>query len=386
MVLSGLSQHRWSLGLERTARALDILQHPERSYPHVLVAGTNGKGSTCVCLERILTQAGMKVGTTLSPHVSRFTERFRIGGVEADAAQLASIRHELEPELSGLGLTYFEWCVILAVVLFQRKQVDVGIFEVGLGGRYDASNVLDPGISLITSISEDHTDYLGHTVAAIAAEKACIARPGAPLLTCAEGEALDVIREHARRVGAVLYEVGAHGEVPEATPGPHQVRNASLALEAARLLGVSLPQAEIRHALHTAFLPGRIERVGGRVIMDVAHNAASMLVLVEHLKARGFKGVGVAGILADKDYCAMVSALARVCSCIFLAPVQSPRSWGGEEMSRVQGFGAVTVCGSVSQAFQHALQTGRDVVVTGSFHTVGEVRESLICRGWPSWA
>lgn len=384
MVLSGLSQHRWSLGLERTARALDILQHPERSYRQVLVAGTNGKGSTCVYLERILTQAGLKVGTTLSPHVNRFTERFRIRGAEADAAELADMRRELEPMLSGLELTYFEWCVILAVVLFQRRQVDVGIFEVGLGGRYDASNVLDPGISLITSISEDHTDYLGHTVAAIAEEKACIARPGAHLLTSADGEALDVIREHARRVGAVLHEVGAHGGIPAPPSGPHQALNASLALAAARLLGVSLTDTQVRHALQTAFLPGRIERVGRRVIMDVAHNAASMLVLVEHLKARGFKGAGVAGILADKDYCAMVSALAQACSRIFVAPVQSPRSWGGEEMSRVQGFGAVTVCGSVAQAFQHALQTGLDVVVTGSFHTVGEVRESLICRGWPS--
>jgi dihydrofolate synthase/folylpolyglutamate synthase len=386
MVLSGLNQHRWSLGLERTARALDILQHPERSYRQVLVAGTNGKGSTCVCLERIITRAGLKVGTTLSPHVSRFTERFRIGGVESDAAELARMRHELEPELSGLELTYFEWCVILAVVLFQRKNVDVGIFEVGLGGRYDASNVLDPVISLITSISEDHTDYLGNTVAAIAAEKACIARPGAHLLTSADGEALEVIREHARRVGAVLHEVGAHGGVPEAPSGPHQTLNASLALAAARLLGVSPTETEVRHALRTAFLPGRIEGVGGRVIMDVAHNAASMLVLVEHLKARGFTGAGVAGILADKDYGAMVSALAQVCSRIFVAPVHSPRSWGTDEMSRVQGFGAVTVCGSVTQAFQHALQTGQDVVVTGSFYTVGEVRESLICRGWPTWA
>ncbi len=111
------------------------------------MAGTNGKGSTCVYLERILTQAGLKVGTTLSPHVNRFTERFRIRGAEADAAELADMRRELEPMLSGLELTYFEWCVILAVVLFQRRQVDVGIFEVGLGGRYDASNVLDPCIS-----------------------------------------------------------------------------------------------------------------------------------------------------------------------------------------------------------------------------------------------
>src|SRR5208337_4020824 len=140
--------------------------HPEHSYPHVLVAGTNGKGSTCSYLERILMSTGRSVGTTMSPHVSRFTERFRINGIETNTSELKRLREGLEPKLSELGLTYFEWCVILAAALFERRKVDVGIFEVGLGGRYDASNALNPAVSLITEISIDHTDYLGDTITA----------------------------------------------------------------------------------------------------------------------------------------------------------------------------------------------------------------------------
>jgi len=384
MVLSGLDQNRWSLGLERTNRALDTLGHPEKAYPHVLVAGTNGKGSTCVFLERILLSAGFSTGTTLSPHVSRFTERFRVDGVEVDAGELGKLRAELEPELADIGLTYFEWCVVLAVVLFARRGVDLGIFEVGLGGRYDASNALDPQVSLITEISSDHTDYLGKTIAEIAGEKARIARAGRPLLTAATGEALAIIREYALFSGAVLRVVDRPCALPVGPRGAHQGLNASLALEAARVLGGCPDGGRIEHALWTAFLPGRVENLDGRVIMDVAHNASSVLVLVEYLRSHGFDGVGVVGILADKDYPAMISNLLQVCSRLFIAPVASPRSWGPLEMNQVRDMGAVTLCADVTRAFHEALQTGRPIAVTGSFHTVSEVRESLICRGWPS--
>jgi len=384
MVLSGIDQHRWVLGLERMDRALSVLGHPERSYPHVLVAGTNGKGSTCVYLERILLNSGMFTGTTLSPHVSRFAERFRIGGVEADPHELETIRGEIEPMLVSIGLTYFEWCVVLAAVLFQRHGADAGIFEVGLGGRYDASNALDPTISVITEISLDHTDFLGASIADIAGEKARIARPGRPLLTTATGEALEVIRDHARRIGALFEAVSEPCTAPGVMEANAQAYNAALAVRAARMMGADPDEARIGHALRTAFLPGRIEKVGRRVIMDVAHNSSSVLVLVEHLRAKGFEGAGVVGILADKDYRGMVASLGRVCSHLFIASVGSPRSWGMREMQSVQDLGDMTICESITGAFGRALQADGAVVVTGSFHTVAEVRELLICRGWPA--
>ena len=384
MVLSDVNQNTWSLGLERVRLALEILGHPEKAYPHVLVAGTNGKGSTCIYLERILLSSGRSVGTTLSPHLSRFSERFRMNGREASPLELSRIRGEIESLVGDVGLTYFEWCVVLAAMLFARHRVDVGIFEVGLGGRFDASNALDPSISMISEISIDHTDYLGSTVVQIALEKAAIGRAGRPLLTTATGRSREVIREHARAIGAVLTEITEPCELPAGMAGSRQAMNAALARQAAALLGVHPGRDDLAYAIRTAFLPGRIEKVGEHIIMDVAHNPSSMLVLVTHLKRFGFQGVGVVGILVDKDFHTLVRMLKKVCSCLYIAPVESPRSWGEEDMKRVESLGGIEVCDSITHAFVEALQTGLPLVITGSFYTVGEVREYLVCHGWPS--
>ena len=384
MVLRDVDQHRWSLGLERVRRALDALGHPEKSYPHVLVAGTNGKGSTCIYLEHILLTAGCSVGTTISPHMSRFSERFRLDGQESSALELRRVRSNIEPIVGEMDLTYFEWCVVLASVLFALKGVDVGIFEVGLGGRYDASNALDPAISLISEVSIDHTDYLGHTVTQIAREKAAIARSGRPLFTTATGKALDVIRDHTRSIGAILHEISKPCDLTTGMAGSRQTLNASLAYQAAGCLGVHPSRDDLAYALGTSFLPGRIEKVGECIIMDVAHNPSSMLVLARHLKRCGFEGVGVVGILADKDYYGIVRILKKICSHLYLAPVQSPRSWGKQEMKSTEGLGGITICENITEAFSLAFDTGLPLVITGSFYTVGEVREYLVCQGWPS--
>jgi dihydrofolate synthase / folylpolyglutamate synthase len=383
MVFKGIDQHRWSLGLGRMQRALAALGHPEKAYPHILVAGTNGKGSTCIYLERMLLAAGKTVGTTLSPHVSRFTERFRINGREARLEEVGMVRAEAEPLVSGIDLTYFEWCVVIAAMLFRRLKVDFGIFEVGLGGRFDASNALDPAITLITGISLDHTDYLGDTITQIAREKAAIARSGRPLLTTATGRARQVIQAEARSVGADVRVITGSPLIPGTVTGTRQRLNASLAYEASVMLGADPGPGNLGHALKVTFLPGRIEKIGDRIIMDVAHNPSSMLVLVKHLKKCNFKGVGVVGILADKDYRALVALLKKACEHLYLAPVQSPRSWGFEQMKGFEGED-ITICTTITEAFSRALETGRPLVITGSFYTVGEVRENLVCHGWPS--
>ena len=381
MVLGDINQNKWSLGLERVRRALKRLGHPEKAYRHVLVGGTNGKGSTCVYLEQILLAAGYRVGTTMSPHVISFNERFRINSLLADEGELEQIRKEIQGDLHDIGLTYFEWCVVLAAVIFARHKVDTGIFEIGLGGRFDASNVMDPVISVITDISIDHTDYLGDTIAAIAAEKAAIARQGRPLITSAVGEALEVVRNYARKLGADLYEV--HRPYPHeiSMKGPAQRLNAALAIEAARVLGVDLNKDRLASALNEAFLPGRLENIGGRIILDVAHNPSSMLVLVNYLKEIGFHGVAVLGVLADKDYMTMIKMLGQVCSHIYIAPVASERSWGDEEFQACLALGNITRCTSITHALHKAYQAEQGVVVTGSFYTVGEVRDSILCTG-----
>ena len=381
MVLKDVPENVWSLGLERVRLALERLDHPERSYRHILVAGTNGKGSTCVYLERILATMDVRVGTTMSPHVSRITERFRIDSRDVSESVLEEARSQARPLLEDIGLTYFEWCVVMAALVFRMHRVEFGIFEIGLGGRYDASNVMDPEVSLITDIALDHMQYLGYTIPEIAAEKACIARPGRPLLTTASDAALEAIRDCARQTGAVLSVVERPLTYPSAIRGSRQGMNAALALAAARLLGFTPGDAQVRYALATSFLPGRIEEVGRRVVLDVAHNPGAMAVLMEHLEKRGFHGVGVFGAFVDKDFSTMMAMMKKICSRVYISPVRSERSWGVPEMTGCLDGGRVVRCESVAEACRQALATGEDVVITGSFHTVGEVREGIVCAG-----
>ncbi len=382
MVLRDIPQNVWFLGLDRVRQALDRLGHPERSYRHVLVAGTNGKGSTCIFLERILRSVGVSVGTTISPHVTDFAERFRIDSRNVGSDVLTRVRERIEPEVADIGLTYFEWCVILAAVVFEQEKVDYGIFEIGLGGRYDAANVMDPAASLITPIALDHTGYLGPTVEEIAGEKARIARGGRPLVTTATGAALKVIGDYAGEIGAILEVVENPCEERTSLKGSGQAMNAALALHAARELGFFPDKTQVAYALNTAFLPGRIEEIGDRVTLDVAHNPAAMAVLMEHLEQKAFHGVGVFGVLADKDFQSMMEMLKKACSRVYIAPVVSDRSWGPAEMTGCLDGERVVWCETVTRAFQQAFATGEAVVVTGSFYTVGEVREALVCTGF----
>ncbi|HEY9162572.1 MAG TPA: Mur ligase family protein [Desulfomonilia bacterium] len=380
MALENIDQNRWIPGLERVRKALDILGHPEKSYRHVLVGGTNGKGSVCVYLERLLSEAGLRTGVTMSPHISSYTERFRINGRDSTEKEISDTEKEIAPLLDGIGLTYFEMTVVLAARLFQKAEVDVGIFEIGLGGRLDAANVLDPALSVITNISLDHTDYLGSSISEIAAEKAAIARSGRPLVTSA-AEGLDVIKDYVEKIGSQLIVVHKPVGFKPGIEGSCQPLNAALAIRAFNELGFELDADSMKSAISSAWLPGRIEHAG-KVILDVAHNSASMLCLSEYLRKRKFSGIGVLGILKDKDYAAMTKMLSSVCSKVNIAPLDSPRSWGEQEIGQVAGTGNVYVFTSMTDAFNEAFEMSEEIVVTGSFYTVGEIREYLICKGW----
>ena len=371
MVLDSLDVNRWELGLERVRSAFAILGEPQKRYRTVLVGGTNGKGSTCVYLERLLVDAGAAVGLNISPHVSRYGERFRLNGRSLNDSEAERLMLELQPRLGHLNLTYFEWCVVLAAELFARAGVEVAIFEIGLGGRLDAANAIDPELAIVTNVSLDHTDYLGDTIEAIALEKAQIARPGKLLLTSCEQPALAVLSGTAAELGAELRQVSA----PQAGMASHQGLNAALALEACGALGFTAPHPA--WALATAFLPGRQERVGERLIMDVAHNPDAMARLVERLEPGPY--VGVVGILADKDYAQMLAQLSPVCERLYLTPLDSPRSWQPAELA--DRWPQAVICASPAAAFEQALATGRPIVITGSFLTVGSLREGIVCQG-----
>lgn len=318
--------------LERLRGLLDALGHPEESYRTVHVAGTKGKGSTCVLLQSLLLEAGLKVACFTSPHLDSITERFAVNGISCDEEVFAEGFFELEARVRQYDaaladeLTYFEWTTLFAFDYFARQRVDVAIFEVGLGGRFDATNVCRPDVTVITSISFDHIEQLGPTLEEISSEKGGIIKPGVPLVSgVLRPEPQRVLRDLARQQRAPAYFLGEgfslcparipqtdreafryEAELPFLSepfhcgpmalrlPGPHQWRNAALALTAALLLhriDCRIPaDPEIyRHGLEKGFLPGRIEILPTEgdqpiFIVDGAHNRASVRALIRTLR------------------------------------------------------------------------------------------------------
>jgi len=305
------------LSLGRLQRCLAALGHPERRLPPVIhVAGTNGKGSTCAFLRAIAEAAGLRVHVYSSPHLVRFHERIRLAGRLVEEAALAAALEHVERMNDGAPITVFEVTTAVAMHLFASVPADLLVLEVGLGGRFDATNVVDrPVATAITSISMDHMEFLGDTLAKIAGEKAGIIKPGVP---CATGlqrpEAMEVIRAEAASQGAPLLARGQAWEVrrkaepgltyadaagtldlpPPALPGPHQADNAGIAIAALRAWNPPwLTDAAIRQGLAGAEWPARMQRLTGRLAallpagwelwLDGGHNAGAGLVVAEHL-------------------------------------------------------------------------------------------------------
>jgi dihydrofolate synthase/folylpolyglutamate synthase len=414
---AGLPQHSWRLGLDRIEAALDALGRPQGRYPAVLVAGTNGKGSTCSFLHAALCRVHGpgKVGLYTSPHLVSFRERIRIGEdpVAEDAlddavtrllAAYPAARDPRDPE----SLTFFEAATAVAFDLFARAGVAVAVLEVGLGGRLDATNV--PGTNLVatavTRLGLDHVEHLGGSIAAIAGEKAAIARPGAPMISApATPEARAVLEERTRTVGAPLLEVGRDLVVEEGADGfsyrgprwridgirvgllgAHQHENAAVALgvlEAAEgVLGVD--PAAARDGLAAARWPGRLEVVSDhpRVILDGAHNPDGARVLAAAFRSTwpDARPEVVFGVLGDKDRRDMLRTLAPLFGRVHVCAPSTPRAVPAEALAaEVRGAtgGEAIAHPSVTRAVETALaRAGADgtVLVCGSLYLIGEVR------------
>lgn len=316
--------------VRRVAERLDVLPPAPRN---IIVAGTNGKGSTSVYLEALLLADGRSVGTTLSPHLSRFNERVRVNGEAVDDATLCHAFATIEEARGETTLTYFEFGVLAALLVFRRARVDTTVLEVGLGGRLDAVNIVDGCVSVITSIGIDHVGYLGPDRESIGREKAGILRRGVP---CVYGEAsipstivdaaraLDVpLTRFGTEYSATLSECTWSFEGRSALQPVHltglvtpsvALNNAATALQALLLLGVSTPIERLVAGACSARLPGRFERFdyrGASVIVDVAHNPHGAAFLSEQLRATRPAGrtIAVAGFLQDKDAAGIVTAL-----------------------------------------------------------------------------
>ena len=402
--LHGLRMFGLNLGLDNPRRLAALAGNPEQRLRFIHVAGTNGKGSTCAMLESIYRAAGLRVGLYTSPHLVSFGERLQINREPAGEAAIVGLVGELRGWLetsraSGDGVplqpTFFEAVTVMALRYFERERCDLVIWETGLGGRLDATNIVTPLASVITTIGLDHQNWLGGTLAAIAGEKAGIIKPGVPVVTgVAEPTAQAVIAEVAERQGSALTVVTAEdaGKAPLAEVelpllGEHQRLNAAVATAVVRVLAEEIPVTEeaVRRGLTGVSWAGRMQLVRRgqqRILLDGAHNIDSARCLQAALK-RHFPGeqpVLVLGILRDKDFGEMCCILAPLAERILLVPVQNERTIAAEDLAPLcraaNPAAEVMVCGGLSEALRIAGGAPL-VLITGSLYLIGEAMEAL---------
>jgi dihydrofolate synthase/folylpolyglutamate synthase len=428
---ASLGQPRRKFSLEEIRILLAALGGPHHRFPAVLIAGTNGKGSTASSLASILSSSGLRTGLYTSPHLARVNERIRLNRAEIPDNAFAALYFRVHDEAQELVLagrlaqlpSFFEMLTAQALLYFAEEHVDIAVLEVGMGGRLDATNIVDPLLSVITDISLDHTEWLGSTIAAIAREKAGILRTNGTLVTLPQHpEANQVIGEVAseldvRGVSATPYmppmgtstsapyTVKALGEpIPVDSPlsGAHQHRNLALAIAAAVELATThnfpITPAAIAEGLHLTQWPGRLEHIsqgGVEWILDVAHNPAGAWALRAGINSAGSEVAGLGGhsvpdrprtlifsCLRDKPIAEMAQILFPVFDSVILVPMHAARAAALDELTaaaKATGSDYVTA-ESVSEALALAsgLQDSGLIVVSGSVYLVGEARTLLL--------
>ena len=406
------------LGLAAIDALCERLGRPERDVPSVLVAGTNGKGSSAATLSAIATAAGVRAGLYTSPHLHRAGERIRVAESDLSDEELDSV---LEPVFRAadaapeIPATYFEALTAAAFVAFSTRGLELAVLEVGLGGRFDATNVAPALLSVVTSIGLDHVEELGPTVASIAREKAGVFRRGKPALVgWVEDEAASALREAARETGSVLHEAARELTISDLTtsvdgtrfslqtpegryalatplPGEHQARNVALAARAAELLEVVRPDLRDAIPLGVAATrwPGRLEKRTARgrtLLLDGCHNAAGAEALARFFRDGGLEGRAplVFGAMADKDVEAIAAILFPAAASVRLVSAPSPRAATAGELARRTAAARPDALPRESlEAALRELLAEPDpapIIVTGSLYLVGEAR-SLILSG-----
>lgn len=412
--LFSLQKFGIKLGLQSITRLLELLGNPHHRLRFIHIAGTNGKGSTAAFLHAIYCKAGYCPGLYTSPHLIDFTERIVIGGQSIDRSSVCTLTSRLRSLCRRNNLdhiTFFEFTTALALVYFAQKKADPVILETGLGGRLDATNVVDPLLSIITSISREHTAHLGPTLMHICREKAGIIKPGRPCVSAVTRPGpRDLIRNVCRDTESELFEYGRdfsmrrcahsyryqgpdmrHGDVQLSLTGSHQARNAALAITASgrlRQRGLPCPDAAIHNGLSTCFWPGRLESVqfsGRRFVLDGAHNPAAWRVLALALKSNFSyrRLVLIIGVMRDKDMHSLKHLSSQAHLCIFFKPAME-RAAGREYLQKYAVFSDkknVLWFETIAQSLTAAIKKtgpGDLICITGSLFSVGEARE-LLC-------
>ncbi|NPA42523.1 MAG: bifunctional folylpolyglutamate synthase/dihydrofolate synthase [Chlorobi bacterium] len=365
------------------------MKHPEKRYPSVHIAGTNGKGSVAHMLASVLMEAGYTVGLYTSPHLKDFRERIKVNGVPVRKKFVIGFIKRYKDFIEKHGLSFFEMTVGMAFQYFWKNRVDIAIIEAGLGGRLDSTNIITPVLCIITNVQKDHTDMLGETYEEIAREKAGIIKPGIPVIVGEmPPEALEVIREVAREnASEIIYPTVDPDLYETDLKGPYQKKNLQLVLEAVnhlRVIGFGISERRMREGLmkvkeNTGFR-GRWDIVSEHplILFDTAHNPAAMEIVMDEIKKMPVEDKHmVLGFVKGKDVCAMLDFMPED-AYYYISEAQVPRAMPKEEVAdylKKMGKKYATY-DTLSEAFEAAkMKAGPDdlIFVGGSTYTVGEL-------------
>ena len=387
-------------GLATTRALLDSLGNPHEVMPSIHIGGTNGKGSVVTLVAGALREAGWRVGIYTSPHLVSFRERIRVVDVPVSEDAVAMWTEQLRPLILERKATFFEASTAIAFADFAARGAEIAVVEVGLGGRLDSTNVVRPLVSAVTKIERDHMKYLGNTLEKIASEKAGIAKPGAPFVIGEREPALvEVLRREARRAIA-RQDATATPDIrvlppdyewcgPLSLAGPHQRRNAAVAHGV--LMALAAPYRPDLESINRAFgqarIPGRLDR-RGKWLFDVAHNPDGIRALITALEAmRQPRPIhGLVSILGDKEWPEMLVQLDRVLDqgVLTVAPTAAGRGWNTDWLrrwlrapDRPPARASWTLIPDFTEALEVVQRGAATVLVTGSFHTVGDVMQAL---------
>jgi dihydrofolate synthase/folylpolyglutamate synthase len=413
--LNSLGLHKIKPGLMRTERLLESLGNPHKNVPSIIVGGTNGKGSVAAAISSVLTEEGCKTGTYTSPHLVNITERIMINGAEIDADELAGIilrvKKAAEKSLAE-SPSYFEVLTVSAFLYFAESGVEYGVLEVGMGGRWDATNVTTPLVSVITNISKEHTEYLGKTIGEITLEKACIIKRGVPCVTGAKGKALRVISEYAAKMKSDLKIYGRDffiegdstdrfdfigsgwklRDLRSNLKGGYQLSNMALSLSTLGTLsycsGTRIGEKNLRKGLLSIDWKGRLEilRMNPPLILDSAHNPGGAKALAASLRQMypGLKFTFLIGMLADKDHACFLRELSPLARKIVITEIPSERSIGTEALSGKAS--KIFSCDVISErdykkAFTDLKKNKEPACIAGSLYLTGAIEAHInACR------
>lgn len=407
--LNSLGLHKVKPGLGRIHKLLKALDNPQDIIPGIIIAGTNGKGSVASTIASILSAQGYDTGLYTSPHLISITERIKINGIHILETDLSSILLELKQIYEKLEIepSYFEIITAAAYLYFARRNVDINVLEVGLGGRWDATNVITPIASVITNISKDHSEYLGEQIAQIAAEKACIIKPSVPVITGATGEALKVIEHEASKNSSPIIVhkrefsieeqdkesfsyTGVSWKIEDLSSnlrGKYQLENLSLAIATLEVINekhnIQVQESSIKKGLLKINWSGRFEiiREEPPIILDGAHNPGAAKSLVESIKEiyPNTKFTFLVGMLDDKGHLEFIEGISSIAGKLIITIVPSERTADTDELLALaqKHIENIEIIENYKTAYSTVLNSNEPSCITGSLYLVGAIKNLI---------